>query len=97
MRLFKIADDTAAVTLGRADKPIEVGHYGERTWAVYYGGELLCVTVYLKGAMAVQRLIGQLQAELRLAKDGETAIPPLIAPEGGFGCLAEPNHGASSE
>ena len=81
MRLFKIADN-AAVPLGPADMPVEVTRYGERTWAVYYGGELLCVCAYLKGAMAVQRLIGDLQAELRQAKNGE-AVFPLVDLEHG--------------
>lgn len=44
--------------------PVEVRRYGERTWAVYFGGELLCVTAYLRGARAVQALIGRMQEEL---------------------------------
>ena len=74
MRLFRIADREAAVPLGMGDLPVEVTRYGERTWGVYVGGELLCVTVYLKGARAVQALIGQLQDELRQARHIETAI-----------------------
>ena len=31
-----------------------VSRYGERHWAVYLNGELLAVTVYKKGALAVQ-------------------------------------------
>jgi hypothetical protein len=37
---------------------IEVKRYGTRNWAVYEGGELLAVTVYKKGAMAVARRLG---------------------------------------
>ena len=54
--------------------PIEVRRYGGLTWAVWFGGALLCVAVYLKGANAVQTLIGQLQDELRRARISEPAI-----------------------
>lgn len=33
---------------------ITVEKYGNRNWAVYEKGELLCVTVYKKGAKAVK-------------------------------------------
>lgn len=48
---------------------IEVRRYGKRNWAVYEGGELLAVTVYKKGAMAiVERLSrGALSVERRAA------------------------------
>jgi hypothetical protein len=44
---------------------IDVSKYGDRTWAVYVNGELLCVTVYLKGAMAVKGLIERLWQRVR--------------------------------
>jgi hypothetical protein len=34
-----------------------VTRYGARYWAVYYNGELLAVTVYKKGALAVQNAL----------------------------------------
>jgi hypothetical protein len=83
MKLFRIADRTDAgdggggdgyadglgAPAGRLeDVPIEVQRYGERTWGVYYNGELLCVTVYLKGARSVKSLIEGFQNELRLAR-----------------------------
>jgi hypothetical protein len=34
-----------------------VARYGARHWAVYYNGELLAVTVYKKGALAVQNAL----------------------------------------
>ena len=48
---------------------IEIRRYGTRNWAVYEGGELLAVTVYKKGAMAiVERLTrGVLSLEGRAA------------------------------
>ena len=37
---------------------IRVERYGKRYWAVYDGEELLCVTLYKKGALAItERLI----------------------------------------
>ncbi|MFT4548840.1 MAG: hypothetical protein ACI8XO_002668 [Verrucomicrobiales bacterium] len=47
---------------------IVVRPYGSRNWAVYEDGELLCVTVYKKGAVAVAKRIGVL-----------TEAPPLPA------------------
>lgn len=38
--------------MSRIDR-IEVTRYGSRNWAVWLDGELLAVTVYKKGAMAV--------------------------------------------
>jgi hypothetical protein len=45
-------------TLNKMD--IEVKKYSERTWAVYVNNELLCVTVYLKGANAVKNMLEKL-------------------------------------
>lgn len=39
---------------------VEVKKYTDRTWAVYVNGELLCVTVYLKGANAVKNMLEKL-------------------------------------
>jgi hypothetical protein len=36
---------------------IKIEKYGSRFWAVYVDGELLCVTVYRKGAVAVRNLL----------------------------------------
>ncbi len=72
MRLFKISDGSDALL---AVTPVKVQRYGERTWAVYFGGDLLCVTVYLKGAMAVQALIERMQDELRRVRIGQPDMP----------------------
>jgi len=32
---------------------IEITKYGGRNWAIYFNGELLAVTVYKKGALAI--------------------------------------------
>ena len=47
---------------GPSNEPlqIEVKKYSDRTWAVYVNGELLCVTVYKKGAFAVESMLGEL-------------------------------------
>ena len=39
---------------------VSIEPYSERTWAVYVNGQLLCVTVYLKGARAVAALLSAL-------------------------------------
>jgi hypothetical protein len=36
---------------------VRIGRYGERYWAVYVAGELLAVTVYKKGAVAVRNAL----------------------------------------
>lgn len=40
---------------------IRIEHYGNRYWAIYLGGELLAVTVYFKGAVAIEDVIRRLQ------------------------------------
>src|ERR1043166_6377910 len=49
-----------------------------RFWAVYDDGKLLCVTVYLKGAMAVVELVNGIKPEPPKRKKAEKkrAIPP---------------------
>ena len=42
---------------------LKVEHYGERAFAVYANGELLCVTAYKRGAMAVKELVERLSKE----------------------------------
>jgi len=42
---------------------LTVEHYGDRAFAVYVNGELLCVTAYLKGARAVRELLERLWKE----------------------------------
>lgn len=50
-----------------ATMPVEIRRYGERAWAVDFGGELLCVTQYLKGAQVVKSCLEQMQVALRQA------------------------------
>lgn len=40
---------------------VRVEKYGTRNWAVYMGGELVCVTVYKKGARRVAELVGMIE------------------------------------
>ncbi len=56
-----------------ATMPVEIRRYNMRTWAVYLGGELLCVTEYLKGGRAVQSCVEQLQEALRNAQSQKAA------------------------
>ena len=36
-------------------KPLVIEHYGDRYFALYDGKDLVCVTVYKKGALEVKR------------------------------------------
>lgn len=44
----------------------------ERFFALYEDGELLCVTVYKRGAKAVERRIEELKAQLAEAQKGQS-------------------------
>jgi hypothetical protein len=46
-----------ACGIQRGEFRTKVRRYGERHWAVYVNDELLAVTVYKKGALAVQNLL----------------------------------------
>ena len=48
--------------LAQQDSPpvVEVKPYGNRFFAVYVDGELLCVTVYKKGATAVEAMLNEI-------------------------------------
>jgi len=39
---------------------VRVARYGSRNWAVYIGEELLCVTLYKRGAASVARKLEEL-------------------------------------
>jgi len=39
---------------------LSITRYGSRNWAVWLDGELLAVTLYLKGAQAIQAAITKL-------------------------------------
>ena len=41
---------------------IEITKYGNRNWAVYLDGQLLAVTVYKKGALAIRATLLGFQA-----------------------------------
>lgn len=68
-----------------ADASVDVRRYGQRTWGVYFGDRLLCVTVYLKGAIAVQQLIEQLQGELRRVMSKGSSLPLASDPPAAYG------------
>ena len=52
---------------------IEIRKYGPRNWAVYIDGELLCVTVYLKGAKAVKDMMDKMMMELNECRERRVA------------------------
>ncbi len=48
---------------------VTVERYSDRTWAVYVNGDLLCVTMYKKGAYAVKALLERLWREYVIMKE----------------------------
>jgi len=57
---------------------VVVRRYGSRNWAVYEDGELLCVTVYKKGAVAVAQRIEELTTGVpHLAATPEAPCTPV--------------------
>ena len=89
MKIIKLCEDTNEINIAAATTswgppsgdlatmPVVVQRYSQRTWAVYLGNELLCVTEYLKGARAVKSLVEQLQDALRQARSIEPASEPM--------------------
>ena len=67
---WEIPEDVLDGTKPQPDPPfkIEVRKYSDRTWAVYLKGELLCVTVYKKGALAVESTLGELAKRIQEAE-----------------------------
>jgi hypothetical protein len=47
------------------DISLRIERYGSRYWAVFDGPELVCVTVYRKGARAVVELVTSLRTSLQ--------------------------------
>ena len=56
--------------LAQQDSPpvVEVKPYGNRFFAVYVDGQLLSVTVYRKGARAVESYLGELWSRIQDAE-----------------------------
>jgi len=67
---WQVPENDIDVTEVAPESPfnIEVRKYSPRTWAVYLNGELLCVTVYKKGAMAVESTLGELAQRIQEAE-----------------------------
>ena len=58
---------------------VTYSRYGRsRFWAVYDDGKLLCVTVYLKGAMAVVERLTGVKPERPKRKKKEKKPPPAL-------------------
>ena len=56
---------------------IEIGKWG-RYFALYDQGELVCVTVYKKGAQEVKRRIEELKAMIEMAKQPVKEDEPIL-------------------
>jgi len=74
-----IEDETPApegdpYNLASGDIKISVSKYGPRHFAVYVGGQLLCVTVYKKGAEAVGGILEQLWQRVQDGGKIEAAV-----------------------
>jgi hypothetical protein len=57
--------------------------YGNRFFALYDGGELVCVTVYKKGAREVKRRIEELKEGVDNGKVSEPAVVSDVEQRGG--------------
>ena len=64
-----LVNNEASIALKHKETPTmtaAVRRYGTRYWAVYYNGQLLAVTVYKKGALAVKNALeSQCQSSAR--------------------------------
>lgn len=56
-----MTDPGVASIVEKARLRITVTRYGSRYWAIYLKDELVAVTVYKKGALAVQAIITRLE------------------------------------
>ena len=56
--------------------------YGTRFWAVYESGNLLCVTVYKKGALAV---IDRISRGVTRKENATVEVPQEAEPRGSIG------------
>jgi hypothetical protein len=72
---WEIPDKDTDTSATQPDQPfrIETRKYSDRTWAVYVNGELICATVYKKGAFAVESVLGELWQRIQDA-EGRTRI-----------------------
>ena len=61
---------------------METNKYGNKFWALYDGEELICVTVYKKGAEEVKRRL----EEVRKARDEEVLEPREVRDSGSRRC-----------
>ena len=64
---------------------VHVTRYGSRNWAVWIDGELLAVTVYRKGAMAVKTTLNDLTFQNHVTTLEDAPNPgtsPANAPNG---------------
>ena len=78
----------------RAASKKETGYgikrYGTgRFWALYEGGELVCVTVYKKGAKAVQERLEALRARISVLAGHLEDEEPIPLPSGGAGVRSD--------
>jgi hypothetical protein len=56
---------------------IEITKYGNRNWAIYYDGELLAVTVYKKGALAIAAALRGLLARQTVSMGRSPTLQPM--------------------
>jgi hypothetical protein len=74
-----------------------VEKYGDKFWAIYMAGEfgeqLLCVTVYLKGAAFVKRVIDDLSMRVSKLKGENVVLADEVQRLRGQGQASEVAHG----
>jgi hypothetical protein len=69
--VFSSASTCAATVSRRCDLYTVERYRDSRYWALYDGGELVCVTVYKKGANAVKECLEKLCALAEQARHGD--------------------------
>ena len=62
-----------------SEATIQITKYGNRNWAVFVDGRLLCVTVYKKGALAVRDALLDLGSNVGRVQCLETWVDTLPA------------------
>ena len=69
-------DHNAPIAMS-SNPSVEVKPYNDRTWAVYLDGVLLCVTLYRRGALSVQRVIEDLGQRLLIREERRSDPVPF--------------------
>ena len=65
----------------------KVDKWGHRHWAVYDGPELICVTVYKKGALEVKRRLENIVSSEVEPTTSRSSVLPTLESTGALPCV----------